>query len=391
MAARQPLPIEGTYMLLGEQQVASFVGQTGVTSFIHELAEEISAVYREPGVSGMDRSHIANVGGESGYATSEFMGCRADDYVVLKRIASDPDRAKENLPTVWGEMFCMETSEGSMRLMCGASFVTMMRTATTAALAVSRLQPNPETLSVVGAGFQGMTSALAVATMSPGLRTVLLRDIDASAANHKAKELQEIFRNQLGVERASGIRVEAVPADGDRLELESDVIVTATFGLPDRPPALSSSDLKPGVVIVALGADMVGKRELDPAIYEGAKFVSDELGQSLREGELQHAGKLLGASQDDVSRDRYGYVNFHGSLLGGRVIGLTELLEDTKHFSDRPEDITVYDSTGFAGQDLAAARVLLRLLKASDYPESLPFNGPPGIRGFADFAGFKRG
>lgn len=387
----QPLPIEGTYMLLGEQDVAGFVGHVGVTRFIRKLADEIAAVYIEDDVSAIDRNHFANVGGASGYATSEVMGCRADDYTVIKRIASDPDHVEEDLPTVWGEMFCMESSGGDTRLMCGAGFVTMVRTATATALAVDRLVSDPETLSVIGAGFQGMTSALAVATMSTGLKTVFIRDKDEPTAMHKAKELRSIFDNQLGPERSAGINIQAVSLGDGRLERDSDVIVTATFGLPGEPPALSAdANLKSGVVIAAIGADMAGKRELDPSIYENAKFVTDELGQSLREGELQHAGKLLGASRDEVGVDRYGWVSFHGSLLGGRIIGLTELLVDPQVFSDRPEEIIVYDSTGFAGQDLAAARVLLRLLKDSDYPESPPFNGNPGNRGFLELAGYEK-
>ncbi|HEY5442476.1 MAG TPA: hypothetical protein VIJ68_02980 [Candidatus Saccharimonadales bacterium] len=379
-----PIPLEGTFRLDSdpeldpEAKIASIVRQFGTVPFIEELSDEIKTVYTEPGIARGDRSAFAVVGGESGYATSEMMVAAGNDYTVYKHIGSDPDRRAKGLQTTWGEMFCIESATNQMRLICGAGFLTMLRTATTTATVLKALRPEMRTLGVIGAGDQGGVHAISSLILSPAVDTVLLRDRYFGRAKKVATELRAVAQNLLGEERAEALTIKAVKKDDKELESESDAIVTATLGLPNQSLALSSADeLKQDVVVGAIGADMVGKRELDFSLYERAKFVTDEFAQSLREGELQHAAPRIRISREDIY-DRNAS-SFHGSLLNGRVIGITELLEDPESFSARPETMIIYDSTGFAGQDLAVARLLLRALKEGDYPEDTPFNAPPGL------------
>ena len=378
-----PVPLEGTFRLDldpeldPETKVASIVRQFGTAPFIEELADEIKAVYTEPGIARGDRSAFAVIGGESGYATSEMMVAAGNDYTVYKHIGSDPDRRSKGLRTTWGEMFCVESATNQMRLICGAGFLTMLRTATTTATVLEALRPEMRTLGVVGTGDQGGAHVMSSLILSPTLDTVLLRDRYFSRAERVATKLGAMAQQLLGEERAEALTIKAIKKGDKELESESDAIVTTTLGLPGQPLALSSADeLKEGVVIGAVGADMVGKRELDFSLYERAKFVTDEFAQSLREGELQHAAPRMRISREDIyDRDAS---SFHGSLLDGRVIGITELLNDPESFAARPESMAIYDSTGFAGQDLAVVRLLLRVLKAGGYPQDRPFNAPPG-------------
>lgn len=372
---REPIPIEGSYILFDERQVAGFIGAVGVVPFMEGLRDEIEAVYREPGLTGAPRSNMLSTA-EGKFGTMEVMTCSGPDYTVMKRIGSDPDRAAEGRPTVYGDMYVIEGGTGQTRLICGAVHLTAMRTAVTTALVLDRLKPGLETLSVVGTGVQGLSHAFAIAALSPEVRRIRLRDMDLSRARQGSERLRNALDMQLGG-RATSIEVEAVPENDRSVERDSDAIVTATFGLPEQAPVLASSWLRPGNVIAAVGADTPGKRELDNQIYWQARFVTDELRQSLQEGELQHA--TAGLDIFSGYAKELDFSNYHGWMAGGRVIGITELLEDTDAFTDRHEPLTVYDSTGFSGQDLAAGRLMLRLLKESGYPQQLQFNAGPDI------------
>ncbi len=112
------------------------------------------------------------------------------------------------------------------------------------------------------------------------------------------------------------------------------MIVTCT---PARAPYLKRDYIRPGTFIAAVGADSPDKRELDPSILAEAKVVVDILDQSAGVGELHHA---LAAGLMTIEK-------VHGELgdvIAGRIPGRT---------SD--DEITVFDSTGTALQDTAAA------------------------------------
>jgi ornithine cyclodeaminase/alanine dehydrogenase-like protein (mu-crystallin family) len=382
---RQILPIEGTFRLdkdpqdgsefHPERQVARVINKFGNEPFISDLADEIEAMYIEPGIRRSDRTRFAEVGGESGFATWELMAGQGSDYTVYKHIGSDPDNRRHGLMTVWGQLVCIESATNHTRLICGAGHLTTLRTATTTASVLRVLKPEMQTLGVIGTGMQGQTHALSSVVLSPTINTIFLRDKYFLRAKEAEADIRGTIKAVLGEGRANDIKIEAVVKNDKRLETESDAIITATSGLPTQPPALTAAEeLKPNVVVAAIGADMVGKRELDPSIYDLAKFVTDEFAQSLREGELQHAAKRIGITRQNIAhRDNSG---FHGSLHDGRVIGITELLTDPDAFARRPEPITIYDSTGFAGQDLAVTRLFLRVLLEGGYEQDSPFNGP---------------
>lgn len=230
---------------------------------------------------------------------------------------------------------------------------------------------------VIGAGEQGLEHAFAAEVLTPGLKRVIFRDIDEETATRATEKFDYVTQRVSDERGVKPTGVESVSADDASAEEEADIIVTATYGMEE---VLTSDRLTDGVAIAAVGADMEGKRELGDGVYGNAKFVSDELKQSLREGELQHASLLLGVSQEERDTAEY-----YGSLLGGRIIGITELLENPDEFISRPEPVTVYDSTGFAGQDLAVGHLMIKLLEQQSWPK-IQFH-PPGRASLASLLG----
>ena len=109
-----------------------------------------------------------------------------------------------------------------------------------------------------------------------------------------------------------------------------------------RRPLVRSEWIKPGTHVNAIGADAPGKQELDPAILKRARVVVDEIEQSSHAGELN-----VPISRGEIRRE-----DIHAQL-GEVIMGL-------KAGRQNLEDITVFDSTGLAIQDIAAGALVYR-------------------------------
>jgi alanine dehydrogenase len=140
-----------------------------------------------------------------------------------------------------------------------------------------------------------------------------------------------------------GLRVEAT---GDLTAAlgQSGVCITCT---PARKAFLSRGDVRPGTFVAAVGADSQGKQELDPALVASATLVVDVLEQCAEIGELQHALAAGLMTRADVHAEL-------ADVVAGRRPGRT-----------RPEEITVFDSSGTALEDVAAAVVVYEKARAA--------------------------
>ena len=119
--------------------------------------------------------------------------------------------------------------------------------------------------------------------------------------------------------------------------MSSDICITCT---PSKKFFLHKKDVRPGTFIAAVGADNEDKQELDPYLLAGNKIVVDSLDQASKIGELHHALSSGVVRREDV----------YGEL--GEIIAGTKLGRVSK------EEITIFDSTGTALQDVAAAAVV---------------------------------
>jgi ornithine cyclodeaminase/alanine dehydrogenase len=133
---------------------------------------------------------------------------------------------------------------------------------------------------------------------------------------------------------ALGFRAHAVDV---REACTSPVICIAT---PSSTPVISRHFIAPGTHINAMGADGPGKQELDPEILQKARIVVDEPEQSVHGGELN--------------------VPVSQGLLSERDIAATlgDVIRGAKPGRTNEQEITVFDSTGLAIQDIALASAL---------------------------------
>jgi alanine dehydrogenase len=244
---------------------------------------------------------------------------------LLKWVTSFPGNPAQGLPTVMGLVLLSDASNGSLRAALDAGAVTALRTGAAAVLAAETLgRPDAETAAVVGAGVNGIAAAR---TFKAGGRDVGLHDIDPERARAAADELGARFAT----------RDEALAAD---------LLVTMT---PGHEVLLPEGSLQPGQHVSLMGADGPGKAEIAVDELLRTRIFADDWEQASHNGELVHAveaGKL----------ERSGVTEL-GAVLAGNAEG-----------RQSDQEITTFDSTGLAIQDLAIALAAMERADELDLP-----------------------
>jgi ornithine cyclodeaminase/alanine dehydrogenase-like protein (mu-crystallin family) len=270
-----------------------------------------------PGVLGIP----AGQGGFHVKAAGVSLGRRYFAAKVNGNFAANP--AERGLPAIQGVIVLADADTGAPLAILDSIEVTALRTAATTALAARHLaRPAASVATVVGCGVQGRYHVRALAHALP-LRRVWLHDILPERARRLAGDLTAEL----------GLPVAAAP-DLPAAVRSSDVCVTCT---PARSPLLGPRDVPPGLFLAAVGADDEAKQELAPEILAAAAVVADHVEQCATIGELHHAiGRGL-MSRADVRAELW-------EVVAGRRVARTSA-----------RDVVVFDSTGTALQDVAAA------------------------------------
>ncbi len=287
-------------------------------------------------------------------------------HALLKWVTSFPGNPARGLPTVTGLVLVSDASNGVLKAMLDAGAVTALRTGAAAVLAAETLgRSNAETAAVIGVGVNGRAAARTFAARGRVTR-LLLWDVDESRAKAVAAELD--------VEVASG-REEALAAD---------LVVTVT---PGHEVVLAEGSLAPGQHASLMGADGPGKAEIAVEELARVRVFCDDWEQPGSEGTPRPRGRIycdeweqLGS--DGISRprgriycDEWEQARHGGDLTSAVDAGvlsrddvaqLGDVLTGAAEGRQHPDDITVFDSTGLAIQDLAIAIAALEQLAELD-------------------------
>jgi ornithine cyclodeaminase/alanine dehydrogenase-like protein (mu-crystallin family) len=248
-------------------------------------------------------------------------------YVGVKLNSNLPGNPQRNgLPTIQGVMLLCDATDGSLLAMIDSIEITLGRTAAASALAARHLaRADSSSIAICGCGRHGRAQLTAIADVFR-VRRVRAWDIDAERARTFALEMQ----------RELGIEVAAVADAGDATR-GSDIVVTATSA---RTPFLTNDCVSPGTFVAAVGADSAQKSELTPALLAHSTIVVDVLAQCVTMGDLHHAIEAGLVKAGDVHAEL-------ADLVVGRKGGRT-----------RVDEITIFDSTGVAVQDVASAAAI---------------------------------
>jgi alanine dehydrogenase len=243
------------------------------------------------------------------------MPALGDGIALLKWVTSFPGNTAKGQPVVRGEVLLSDAETGEELAVIECSSITSLRTGAAAAASAQALAANgARTVGIIGCGVNGGWAArcLAAAGYGPGV----CADPRVDPAEALADEL--------------GWRA------GDRGEAAGqDVVVTVT---PGEELVILAADLRPGQHLAVLGADAHGKQEVDLAAIERCRLFCDEWEQASTGGELGNAVRAGLITRDDVTQ--------LGEVLTGAPGRTSE------------DEVTLFDSTGLAIQDLAIAQAV---------------------------------
>ncbi|MCI1665189.1 MAG: ornithine cyclodeaminase [Atopobiaceae bacterium] len=277
----------------------------------------------EPGAADMDI--------RSGRLVSEgLFGMKLTSW-----FSSNPSRG---LPEVLGTSVIFDDKSGEPLSVVNAAAMTGLRTGAAGALGVKWLaRKDSSRLLVCGAGAQSAYQVAATLVACPNIRHV---DVWNPRSSEAPTAQVARISDQVGVLLdASGIAREfelAATADGEGATRSADAIITVT---PAFEPFLMDAWVQPGTHISCVGADMPGKQEIESSLCVRSHLVVDDVVQSLSSGELEVPTKEGLISRDDIICEI-------GQVIDGSVVART---------SD--DDITVFDTSGLAIQDLAASKM----------------------------------
>ena len=237
--------------------------------------------------------------------------------------------ARHGLPTIQGVVVLADATDGRLLALLDSIEITSLRTAATTAVAARYLaRSNASVVTIVGCGNQGRMQLRALSRVLT-LRAAFAVDRDAKVADQ--------YASAMGAEL--GIPVQ-VAAEVTGAVAQSDVVVTCS---PATAPLVDGSMVRPGTFVAGVGADSEDKWELAPDLLAAATLVVDVLEQAATIGDLHHAIAAGVLTRQSVHAEL-------GQIVAGRKPGRR---------SD--SEIMVFDSTGMALQDVAAAATAYRL------------------------------
>lgn len=273
----------------------------------------------------------------------ELMPCADDHYYTFKYVNGHPNNPDQNKLCVAAVGLLADAQSGYPLLISEMTLLTALRTAATGVLGAKYLaRENSEKLAIIGCGAQSEFIAKAFLAAFP-LTEITYFDIDPAAMTKFASNLA----NESVHLNACESTVECIA--------NADIIVTATAA-KKRQILFEEADIPLGAHIHAMGGDCPGKTELSGALLKNQKVVVEYLPQSLQEGEVQQAGE--------------------SSVYGE----LWEIVQGKKAGRQSDDEITIFDSVGFALEDYATLSLVYDLAKKYDLGspiELIPDVGDP--------------
>jgi alanine dehydrogenase len=230
------------------------------------------------------------------------------------------------LPTIQGVIVLCDAEKGCPLAIMDSSDITSLRTGAATAVAAKHLaRQASRSVTICGCGIQGHAQIGALCRVFQ-FENVFAYDTNQEKALDFAKNVTEEV----------DIPVHSI-ADLGRAVKQSDICVTCT---PSRQPYLGIEDIRKGTFIAAVGADNPQKQELHPALMAKSKIVTDILEQCAAMGDLHHALDAGVVTKASVYAEL-------GEVVAGKKAG-----------RESDDEIIVFDSTGMALQDVAAAALV---------------------------------
>jgi ornithine cyclodeaminase len=320
--------------------LAALVHDMGAAHFLCELADEIHTDFLR--WNAFDKT--ARTASHSPHGVIELMPVSDDTLYSFKYVNGHPGNPACGLPTVMAFGVLAEVATGLPLLLSELTLATALRTAATSALAAQALaRSGSRSMALVGNGAQAEFQALAFHALL-GIKELRVFDT-APAATDK------LLRN---LARTPGLRLVRAASVADAVR-GADIVTTVTAA-KRHARVITPDMLEPGMHLNAVGGDCPGKTELHPDVLRQARIVVEYAPQSRVEGEIQQ-------------------------LAGDHpVTELWQVLSGQASGREHADQVTVFDSVGFALEDHAALRFIHRQALARGLGADLalvPTDGDP--------------
>ncbi|HLD19290.1 MAG TPA: ornithine cyclodeaminase family protein [Candidatus Nanoarchaeia archaeon] len=245
----------------------------------------------------------------------------------VKIVNVHPENKFNGLISVRGTTVLIDPANGVPLSIMDATFLTALRTGAASGVATKYLaNKNAKRAAIVGIGGQAESQLLALATVMPNLEEIVVYD-----KNHESAKSFAIKHKALA-------KIRACREIRDCIK-DADIITTLT---PVRSPVIYKDMVKPGAHINAIGADAAGKQELQTELTTSSAVFVDDWEQASHSGEINVP----------IAQGKFGKEMMRATL-GEVVAGM-------KKGRQSEEEITIFDSTGLAIQDIIVSNYVYK-------------------------------
>jgi ornithine cyclodeaminase/alanine dehydrogenase len=270
----------------------------------------------------------------------------------LKLVSWFGDNVGKGLPALIGTVMVLDSRTGMPLGILNGEYITCMRTGAAGGIGAKYLaRKDSRNLLMVGTGHQAPFQIAATLETMENIERVMVYNpnsverAEAFCRNIRPRLEENFLQKYENNEEYYSMMKERYNVSFepvDKLEgaaLEADIIITAT---PSRKPLIMKEWVKKGTHISCIGADMEGKQEIDENIFPSARIFVDDIAQAINVGECEVPVRKGVITKEDI-------IGEIGRLIMGNIPGR---LDD--------DDITIFDSTGIALQDLITAELVIR-------------------------------
>lgn len=304
--------------------MSRLVQAVGLERFIGELADTLRADF----IRWNDFDKSARVASHSDIGVIELMPVADAHHYAFKYVNGHPSNTRQGLYTVMAFGVLADVATGYPVLLSELTVATALRTCATSLMAARVLaRPGARRMALIGNGAQSEFQALAFHAHL-GIDEIAVYDVDPAATDKLLRNLSVY----------PGLRLRRASSTADAVR-GADIVTTVTAD-KTRATIVTPEMIEPGMHLNAVGGDCPGKTELHADVLRGARVVVEYEAQTRIEGDIQQ----LPADFPVVDLWR---------VLAGQVPG-----------REHAEQVTVFDSVGFALEDYSTLRYVLQQAEA---------------------------
>ncbi len=303
--------------------MAKYLKSVGAETVIKRLVPYLEEDYKRWN----DFDKVPRMAHHSPVGVIELMPIGDSKTYSFKYVNGHPENPKHNFLTVMAIGVLAEVCTGFPLLLSELTLTTAVRTAATSVMAAKYLaKPNPKKMALIGNGCQSEFQALGFHHIL-GVEEIYCYDVDPAATDKLMDNLKDV----------KGLKLIKC---GSTKEACKGVDIITTITADKKNAIIITPDMvEPGMHMNAVGGDCPGKTELDSKVlFMGDVYVEFEP-QSRIEGEIQH--------MDD---------NF-------KVTEIWNVIKTGKPINRKPDEITIFDSVGFALEDFSILRLMYDIAK----------------------------